>query len=229
MPEEILISDLHLNKDEFRAALGYTETITGFSSQLIEKDYYCSLILGYLYFDSSDASLVFKGGTSLNKIHFGFYRMSEDLDFLISMAEGATRGDRRKAKNDTEQKLKNLSKELPIFSILRNWSGANNSTQYITEISYESVVPGERGSIKIEVALREPLLHEPVRLSANSLILNPFSGKPAVKGVPVRTMALNEAIAEKVRAALTRLKPAIRDLFDLWHAQSCPPKTFGFR
>lgn len=32
-------------------------------------------------------------------------------------------------------------------------------------------------------------------------------------------MSLTEAIAEKVRAALTRINPAIRDIFDLWHAQ----------
>ena len=39
------LSSLHLDADEFRAALEYTQGVTGFQSTLIEKDYYCSLIL----------------------------------------------------------------------------------------------------------------------------------------------------------------------------------------
>lgn len=178
MPKSKLppISDLHLNKDEFTAALGYTEQVTGFSTRLIEKDYYCSVILAYLYQNNSTEELIFKGGTSLNKIHFGFYRLSEDLDFTISVSGGSTRGERRKSKVPIEQKFIQLPKELPIFSFFKTWRGANESTQYLAEISYESVVPGEKGSIKIEVALREPLLHQAVKLNAHSLILNPFSG-----------------------------------------------------
>ena len=43
---------------------------------------------------TSDGTLTFKGGTSLNKIHAGFYRLSEDLDFSISMPVDSARSDR---------------------------------------------------------------------------------------------------------------------------------------
>lgn len=60
------LSFLH-NEDrqEFKEALAYTESRTGFSSMLIEKEYYCSLLLCYLYHSQTDESqeLVFKGGT----------------------------------------------------------------------------------------------------------------------------------------------------------------------
>ena len=69
--------------DIFREALAHSEAATGFTATLIEKDYYCSLILQYLF--GRETSLVFKGGTCLSKIYADFYRLSEDLDFVISV------------------------------------------------------------------------------------------------------------------------------------------------
>ena len=51
------------DNDIFREALAYSEATTGFTATLIEKDYYCSLVLQY-FFDG-DSSLVFKGVTSV--------------------------------------------------------------------------------------------------------------------------------------------------------------------
>ncbi len=35
----------HNDADLFRAALSYTHSETGFSARLVEKDYYCALLL----------------------------------------------------------------------------------------------------------------------------------------------------------------------------------------
>ena len=64
-----------------REAVSYTAAETGFSARLIEKDYFCSVALEYLARECGN--LTFKGGTCLSKIHGGFYRLSEDLDFSI--------------------------------------------------------------------------------------------------------------------------------------------------
>ena len=80
-------------------------------------------------------------------------------------------GDRRKAKLPIENILLNLTEDLPVFSFSKKWNGANNSTQYIAEISYASTIPGDKGSIKIELGLREPVLINPSRLEARSLLL----------------------------------------------------------
>ena len=75
------------------------------------------------------------------------------------------------------------------------------------------------GRIKIEVGLREPLLVPPIFGEAQTLLVysftSPVSRYPAIT---VNAMAKEEAYAEKVRAALTRREPAIRDYFDLFHA-----------
>ncbi len=53
-------------------AIELTARETRFNPRLIEKDYFCSVVLEYLA--GSDADLTFKGGTSLAKIHGSFYR-----------------------------------------------------------------------------------------------------------------------------------------------------------
>jgi predicted nucleotidyltransferase component of viral defense system len=40
------------------------------------------------YLAAVDEALVFKGGTCLAKVYADFYRLSEDLDFVIPMATG---------------------------------------------------------------------------------------------------------------------------------------------
>ena len=74
---------MHKNKKLFLSGLEYTTRVTGFSSFMIEKDYYCSLCLQTIF--KEQTNLIFKGGTLLNKVHCGFYRLSEDLDFLVSI------------------------------------------------------------------------------------------------------------------------------------------------
>jgi len=54
-----------------------------------------------------------------------------------------------------------------------------------------------------------------VELPASTLLIDPFKNSQVITAFPTKTLQLNEAYAEKVRAALTRRVPAIRDFFDL--------------
>ena len=83
----------HEDADFFREAVNYTAAETGFLPRLIEKDYFCTVLLSY--FTAADSSLVFKGGTCLSKTYGDFYRLSEDVDFVISIAPGSSRAVRR--------------------------------------------------------------------------------------------------------------------------------------
>src|SRR3989344_7294403 len=56
---------------------------TKFSSRVLEKDYYLTRILHRIS-EKRIQNLVFKGGTCLNKCYLGFYRLSEDLDFVFN-------------------------------------------------------------------------------------------------------------------------------------------------
>ena len=204
--------------DILREALSYSEADTGFTANLIEKDFYCSVILQYLFQDAT--SLVFKGGTCLGKVYANFYRLSEDLDFVIPIAINCRPSERRAKIGPIKELFNELPSKLPGITIEQEFRGRNNSKQYIGSLEYESANGEANNIIKVEVSLREPLLQASLRGSARTLLAYPFTS-PATyySPVTVNAIAKEEAYAEKVRAALTRRRePAIRDFFDLFHA-----------
>jgi predicted nucleotidyltransferase component of viral defense system len=197
--------------------LGHTASETGFNARLIEKDYFCSIILREIQ-PLFDRGLVFKGGTSLSKVYAGFHRLSEDLDFAISMEGAATQSIRRGAIKDAKAFLHEMPARLPWIAEVQPLTGANKSTQYNGTYAYMSLITGEQDTIKIEIGLRELVL-EPIEVRfAGTILIDPLTSKRALAPVPVAAMSLRESYAEKIRAALSRREPAIRDLFDLHHA-----------
>ena len=201
----------------FREAVQFTAAETGFVARLIEKDYFCTVLLAYLSNGAGDG-LVFKGGTCLTKVHSELYRLSEDLDYTIAVPVDAPRSERSKRAQVLKPVLTRLARELPLFRITEAWRGANNSTQYLATIGYESMLARQQETIKIEVSLREPLLASVINGPAHTILRNPLTNKPMIVPVPVRSIDKTEALAEKFRAALSRREPAIRDFFDIDYA-----------
>jgi predicted nucleotidyltransferase component of viral defense system len=202
--------------DIFREALSYSEAVTGFTASLIEKDYYCSLILQYFF--HGDTPLVFKGGTCLSKVYADFYRLSEDLDLVIPVAPDAPRNQRRSGMVPIKAIYDELPAVIPGIAISKAFRGCNESRQYIGYLEYPSAVMEMQERVKIEIGIREPLIHTSVTRETRTLAVNPFSGRSLLPIFTIRAMEMQEAYAEKARAALTRKEPAIRDLFDLFHA-----------
>src|SRR3972149_9535541 len=190
---------VHEDGDFFREAILYTANMTGLNSQLVEKDYFCSVLLSFLYSDES--SLVFKGGTCFSKVYGGFYRLSEDLDFMISTPSDSSRSLRRKTIEPLKKMVGRVSDVLPFFTLLEHLTGRNNSTQYIAQVQYRSSIRPVPATIKIEIGLREELLTLPQKGRVKTLLNDPFSRKPAVQEFSVLCMSPEEAYAEKLRAA----------------------------
>jgi len=202
--------------DIFREALSYSEAVTGFTASLIEKDYYCSLILHHVF--DRDTPLVFKGGTCLSKVYADFYRLSEDLDLVIPVAVDTPRNQRRSEMNPIKEIFDELPEAIPGIAVSQAFRGHNESRQYIGYLEYDSNVMDKHERIKIEIGIREPLLLPSLTGETRTIVVNPFSDRPLLPAFTVRAMGMKEAYAEKVRAALSRKEPAIRDLFDLFHA-----------
>lgn len=80
------------------------------------------------------------------------------------------------------------------------------------------MISGQVEYLKVEVSVREPIVEPHESLPARTLLLDPFRRAAAVKPFNVRVLTQREAYAEKLRAALSRREPAIRDFFDLDHA-----------
>jgi len=68
-----------INKLDIITEISHKE---GFLTRLLEKDYKITTIIQDIAKSNID-NLIFKGGTCLNKCYLGFYRLSEDIDFLL--------------------------------------------------------------------------------------------------------------------------------------------------
>jgi predicted nucleotidyltransferase component of viral defense system len=205
----------------FKEALRYSEAETGFTASLIEKDYYCSIVLKHFFTDDIETSsgLIFKGGTCLGKVYADFYRLSEDLDFALPMPADTTRPLRRKIIGPVKKKYEELQATIPGLRISSDLAGHNESKQYIGYIQYTSVLYDKLNTVKIEISLREPLLQPSEVHPTRTIALNPFTRKYLLQPFDSRSISRMEAYAEKARAALSRREPAIRDFFDLYYAR----------
>jgi hypothetical protein len=206
---------LHEDAPLFREAVAFTSAETGFAARLIEKDYFCSLLLEHVM--GAESTVVFKGGTCLAKVHAGFYRLSEDLDFAVSVPVRAPRAERRRRAAGPKAAMARVG-EQPGLRLISGPTGANDSTQYVAVVGYASVLGSEAETIKIEVGLREPLLTAAERHPTQTLLLNPISGTALVPPLLATCLSRQEAMAEKLRAALSRREVAIRDFYDVDYA-----------
>jgi len=207
----------HQDVDLFKEAINFTAAQSGFAPTLIEKDYFCSVVLAYLSMASND-KIVLKGGTCFEKVNAGFYRLSEDLDFVISMAITSGRAERKRDIAPVKRILEHFFRDMLEFHEAEVLTGANNSRQYIGALAYDSLLQKRRETIKIEISLREPLLEPVRRHDAATLLINPLSQRPLVPPFPFMCITKREAFAEKFRAAMTRRDPAIRDYYDIDYA-----------
>ena len=201
---------------DLREAIRFTAEETGFAPRLIEKDYFCSVILEALA--EADVPLVFKGGTCLAKVHSGFFRLSEDLDFSIATAANATRSVRRRALAPVKAVVDRLPHRIPGVELLVPLEGHNVSTQYNATLGYRSLLVSGTETIQLEIGLREPTLTPPQRAPVHSVLLHWAQGGALLETFETRCLTYTEAMAEKLRAALSRQEVAIRDFFDIDHA-----------
>ena len=208
---------LHEDVALFQEAVGFTAARTGFPARLLERDYFCTVLLAYLA-DVTRGEVVFKGGTCLAKVLTDFYRLSEDLDFTIPLPVDASRGTRRRRVEGMKAAVSAVADTLPALGLLRPLRGANNSTQYVGSVAYESLVTGQAEEVRIEVSLREPLLTPTWVGKARTALLDPLTEEPLVQDLAVRCISRTEAFAEKFRAAMTRREAAIQDFYDLDYA-----------
>lgn len=123
---------MYLHKEEFfRDIVMDVSNRSGITEDIVEKDYYITLILKELVGRTS--KVVFKGGTSLSKAHHVIDRFSEDVDITFTEHIGAAR--RKKLKYNI---IGTISEEigLPIL----NWDKIESDKEYNHyDFGYDSV------------------------------------------------------------------------------------------
>ena len=205
---------LHKNREDFIKVLNQVAMQTGFLLPLVEKDYYLTLLLSRLHELSPD--LIFKGGTCLNKIYFSYYRLSEDLDFSMRLPEyTTTRAIRRKCIKKVKDNIESFASQFDMRIEDVESAGRNESKQYVFHFIYRSNVLPVEAKVKLEIGLRFNPLCAAQENDVRHKFLHPFTGQPLFDGGKVNCLALNELIAEKLRAGATRETIAPRDFYDI--------------
>jgi len=75
----------------------------------------------------------------------------------------------------------------------------------------------KKENIKLEISLRQPPFLEPEQVIIKHFFQDPFTGEDLIEQGKVLALSLEESVAEKLKAAISRPIPAIRDCYDLWH------------
>lgn len=206
-----------MDKKILKDVIYYLSDEQGFVASVIEKDFHLTRILNRVN-EHLSTDIVFKGGTLLNKVYLNYHRLSEDLDFAYrGDADLSTRGKRSKAIMSIREKMLAFLGILGLTSDNPQGKGFNNSTQYLFNIQFPSVLSDKKENIKLEIPLRQSPFLEPERVTIKHFFQDPFTGEDLIEQGKVLALSLEESVAEKLKAAISRITPVIRDYYGLGH------------
>ena len=194
----------------------------GIPWEVLERDYLLSWILaGIGQVESLRGTLAFKGGTALKKCYFGDYRFSEDLDF--SGMEGVPTGDAM------EQAIQDTCDA--SAALLDEYASVDIACERYTE---KDPHPGGQEAFTIRARLpwhRQLHTRVMIEVTVDEKVLKPVQNRRVIHEygepveVQVQVYALEEIVAEKLRAILQHIeklhergwsRSRARDYYDLW-------------
>ncbi|MDR2519719.1 MAG: nucleotidyl transferase AbiEii/AbiGii toxin family protein [Eubacteriaceae bacterium] len=142
--------NLHADRDAFAALLRLASESTGIRPDVLEKDYYVTLLLKELAGWQHELPAFFKGGTALYKALGSVRRFSEDIDLTVSVEECSnSQAKRRLEKAASGYKSLPRTKEKSLES---NQRGSISSVfDYQAAIEGNNQDPLQRiGHVKVE-------------------------------------------------------------------------------
>lgn len=218
---------MYLHKEErelFHDVILLTSQKMNVSEDIVEKDYYVTLILKEL--SKSDYPIVFKGGTSLSKAFRVIDRFSEDIDITFTEHLGESR--RKKLKyNIIKPAGDNIGLEI------KNWDSIEsdkNLNHY--DLCYDSVVGDEVINslppfVKLETSLMSYAFPTEERQISNYIYDALSEEEPeliekyGLEPFPMRVQSLSRTLVDKAFALcdyymLERPRRNARHLYDIY-------------
>lgn len=199
---------LHLDQPAFETLLLNESESSGIRADILEKDYYVTLILNELANKQDQAFAYFKGGTALYKAIGSIRRFSEDIDLTVSI-EGCTNSQAKK-------RVERATLEYSCLPRNKEDEQDTNTKGSITSIyQYKSVVSVDHDDelqrferVKIEATsftVSEP--HEPMVITPIILDIATDEQKEILKNqydisaFNIETIKLERIFIDKVFAA----------------------------
>lgn len=226
---------LHNNREQFQDAIAIAYEQTGVMTQIIEKDYYVTMLLQRLA--DKMPYIVFKGGTSLSKCHKVIKRFSEDIDITIDTV--LSQGQKKKVKQAIVESTEELGMSIENLDEIKSRRDYN---RYV--ITYESVIPLENSMLKATVILETsytavsfPTVILPVRSYIGNMVekeapqlLEEFRLLP----FPMKVQGIDRTLADKVFAVCDyylqgKTQRHSRHLYDIYKILPLVPLNENFR
>lgn len=198
---------LHLDKAAFRVLIDAVRAQSGIREDVLEKDYYVTLVLKELSVKQQEGlPAYFKGGTALYKALKMINRFSEDIDLSVDTRECS--------RSQSDKRLENATKKYSVLPRNRE-EGRTNRSEIITVYDYDPVTAYDEndalqrfGRLKIEATsftISEPvesmeiapMLYNYATDEQKSILDKQYDVKP----FPIMTISLERAFIDKLFAA----------------------------
>ena len=198
---------LHQDKTAFKVLLDIIHEQSGIREDVLEKDYYVTLLLEELSIKQQNGlPAYFKGGAALYKALKTINRFSEDIDLSVDTRECS--------RSQSDKRLENATKK--FSSLERNREdGSSNRSVILSVYDYDPVTVYDEndalqrfGRLKIEATsftISEPvesleiapMIYNYANAEQRTILENQYDVKP----FPIMTISLERAFIDKLFAA----------------------------
>lgn len=156
-----MIKWLKISEDRRKQIIDNLSYTTGFAPDAIEKDYYVTLVLQFVFQSPWANDIVFKGGTSLSKGWGLITRFSEDVDLAIDpgafgmdykLIKGKGQVDKLRNKGaafvggvfleDLSQRIRGMGISKDMLSIKIHPALTSDQDPRIIDLGYPTLFPG---------------------------------------------------------------------------------------
>ena len=226
---------LHNDKTVFLQAVNLVTAKNGIRAEIVEKDYYVTVILRLL--SERLPFIVFKGGTSLSKCHGAIKRFSEDIDVTIDTT--ISQGQKKKVKDAVVEVAEILGLSIPNIGETRSRRDYNRY-----EIAYEPVQSVEDYAVQPRVILETsytavsfPTVLLPVRSYIGDMMKTEapdYIEQYGLKPFTMKVQGLDRTLADKVFAICDyylqgKTAGHSRHLYDIYKLLPLVPQNEDFK
>ena len=200
--------NLHQDKDAFEALLSDVSRRTGIRSDIVEKDYYLTLLLWELSEKQNFLPAYFKGGTALYKSIGRMKRFSEDIDLTVAVQD-CSKSQGKKRLETSANGYHTLSRTTDKARESNQRGSITSVYEYVPVTAVDSADSLQRfGYVKVEAT--SFTISEPVEaLEVSPLLYSEATGEQrqilesayGVKPFSVQTIKLERIFADKILAA----------------------------
>ena len=214
---------LHENRDLFQQVLNQAQNLTGLVPEIIEKDYYVTVILHELA--CRLPFIVFKGGTSLSKCYQVIDRYSEDIDITVDTR--LTQGQKKTLKASIEAAATMLGLSIPNLAETRSRRSYNRYVIQYTPL-YQPTDAAVQARVLLETSFAEvsfPVVTLPVHSIVGDMLADeapPLLKQYDLQPFPMKVQSIARTLIDKVFAlgdyylAQREIDKHSRHLYDIY-------------